>query len=263
VLRPRRALAQLEALVRSYPDVPWAHQELRNFHRRNGFLREAATWQERATSASDSADWIERQRSAAARQTVDQRFPTWPRSGETIWSTAPSAIADGLSEDRRSVLVTNSTDQIRSYAVEVEMKRGDRLIGIFRGTGHALRPGERRALLLAPPPPPRSGAVSVAIASSSAEVDRSALIDVAGRIRLEEPTVVSDLGLEVLVTNDDHVTHSFSIQAVLGYEDRFVHLLTGTVSEIAPGQSKAIALIGAQPMPTYTQVLLAVDEILE
>jgi tetratricopeptide (TPR) repeat protein len=263
-VEPRAALAKLEELIASYPDVPWAYQELRNFHRRAGSWDEASVWEERVASARDSSDWTERERSAAASLAYHHRFPTGPRLGQTIYLTPPSAIADGLSQDVSAILITNRSDEVRSYASEVEFRRFDQPFAVARGTADRVRPGERRAITLLPPLPSQEAvSYGIVIRNAYSAAGRTQQTEAAEKLRMEEPTALSDLGVDVTVTNDDVTPHSFVVQAVLGFEGKFVHLLTGTVTDLEPGHPRTVTLIARRPLPIYNQVLLAVERVVD
>jgi hypothetical protein len=161
-------------------------------------------------------------------------------------------------------LITNASDEIRSYTIEVEFRRDDRPFAAARGKADDVRPRERRAVSLSPPlSNQQAGTFSIPIGIVFSAGRGGRHTEAAERLRLEKPTALADLGLEVTVTNDDPAAHSAVVQAVLGYDGRFVQLLTGTAADLAPGQSRVVTLLGKGPLPSYNQVLLAVERVLQ
>ena len=262
-LGPPDSLPTLEALAAEYPDGPWAYREVANAHLRAGQWQEEPAWQERFSTASISPAWWEqRMREARAR-----RYHLRWRNAVAGLSSEPSSaptIGDGLSQDGGARLITNTTDRLRSYVTEVELRRGETPIASARGTAEHVRPGERRAMPLSPTPPNiAGGGIAAVLRTLTQESEEARLATAAARLRPERWWDLGEIGLEVVVRNNDQAAHTFVVQAMLGEDGRFLRLLTGPVTTLAPGERTVVTLLGTRRLPAYNQVLLGVERVLE
>jgi hypothetical protein len=91
----------------------------------------------------------------------------------------------------------------------------------------------------------------------------SLLADVTRQIKFGPWQELPDVGLDVEVTNGGATTRSLRLQALLFGQGGLVGIATGSVMNLAPGQTKLATLLAIGPPPPYDRVSFAVDALLE
>ncbi len=114
--------------------------------------------------------------------------------------------------------------------------------------------------------PKKYGSVRVNVDTMVEEADETEGSRVAGKIKFGKPKVSSEFGstsIDVEVTNNDSAKHSFTVIATFLKGNKLVGVASGAVNDVAPKQTKTANLIAEGKKPSYDQVLLAVDTVVE
>ncbi len=165
------------------------------------------------------------------------------------------------------VPVTNTTDQVKSFTVKATYKVGEQIAATASGAVNDLLPGQTRAvsLLSQDAIPATFDSVRVDVDTMIVESTTTPGSEVAAKLAFGQPAVKTNAGLstvDVEVTNNDTVNHSFTVQAMFLQGDKLVGIATGAVNDLAPGQTKTATLL-TQGTTEGADVKVAVDTLVQ
>lgn len=165
------------------------------------------------------------------------------------------------------LLVTNTSDQVKTFTLEATYKLGDNIVATAVGSVNDLAAGQTRAVVLTSQDaiPSQFDAVRVDVDTMLVESQSTPGAEVASKIAFGIP-LVRDEGnfttVDVEVTNNDSVAHAFTVQSIFTQGGRLTAIGTGSVNEIAPGQTKTATLI-VQGVTEGAELDLAVTTVIQ
>lgn len=188
-----------------------------------------------ATEASEAAPASEAPAAAPADNNKGITF------GEPVPFSAGGLTTIGL-------LVTNTTDQVKSFTVKATYKTGDAIAATAVGAVNDLRAGQTRAVTLLSQDkiPDTFDSVRVDVDTMIIEAQTTPNAEVATKLQFGQPNIRSTAGFstaDVEVTNTDSKAHSLTVQAIFTKDGKLVGIGTGAVNDLAAGQTKTASLI--------------------
>jgi hypothetical protein len=149
-----------------------------------------------------------------------------------------------------AVLVTNTTDLVKSFTVKGTWKNGNTIAATASGAVNDLLPHSRRAatLLSSGPIPTTAESVRVDIDTMVSQSQTTPEAEIAKKQQFGTPSVKmlgTSLTVDIEVTNTDSAPHSYLVQVAYLKGDTLVAVTTGAVNDIAAGQTKTATLLGA------------------
>lgn len=161
------------------------------------------------------------------------------------------------------VLVTNTTDLVKTFTVKATYKTDDKIVGTSSGAVNNLLPGQTRAAMLVAMEeiPSDYETVRVDVDTLLAERESTSQAETASQIIFGEP-VVGGFGVNVEATNKNERPHSFTVQATFMRDGELVGFATGAVNDLAPGQTKTATLI-IYGETEDAEIQMAVESVLE
>ena len=176
----------------------------------------------------------------------------------------PALIAIG---DRNlpAVLVTNDSEQVRTFTVTALWKKGGSEVATAVGAVIDLRPHEQRALNLATqgPSPTDADSVEVHVDRMINAAGSTPNADIASLIQFGKPALRSGglSSIEVPVTNMDSMPHTFSVGAALLAHGTLIATASGSVNDIGPRLTLPVSLTIGGPDTGYDQMLVYVNSV--
>jgi len=164
-----------------------------------------------------------------------------------------------------AALVTNTTDQVKSFTVKATYKNGDTILATASGAVNDLRPGQRRAVTLvsSSPLPSTFESVRLDVDTMVRDVRTTPAAEAAAKLRFGPPAIRRGNlpTMDVEVRNEDTAAHSFTVQAAFLKGGNLVGVASGAVNDLEPGQTKTASLVSGSTIPEYDDILLAVDTL--
>jgi hypothetical protein len=164
----------------------------------------------------------------------------------------------------RTLLVEN-TESV-AYDVEVEMTYSVSGTPIATAVSDVpdLLPGQRRGVNLSPSSPlPLDRRFDYEVKVTRRQhSDETRGAEVLRRIQFGRWEGVPDLGLDVEVTNGDLATRSVAVQGLLIRGGRLAGIASGSLAELAPGQTKTVTLLTREPTPRFDRVVFTAERLL-
>jgi hypothetical protein len=177
-----------------------------------------------------------------------------------------------LSDASRSahgVLVTNTSDLVKSFLVEASYRSTGAPVATASGAVNDLLPGQARAVILTSTQALPTGAqtVSVAVDLMVQEAPTTERAETARRIAFGPAVVVPDPvvpRINVDARNDGGAPCSFLVQAALvrGADD-LVGVATGAVHDLEPGQTRTAVLSVTGAIDRHERVLVGIELIVQ
>jgi hypothetical protein len=147
-----------------------------------------------------------------------------------------------------AVPVTNAGDTVKSFTVKATWKTGDTIAGTAIGAVNSITPGQTRAVSLIAQEaiPSTFDTVRVDVDTLIQDAASTDASEAAGKITFGAPKVTASAGMtmmDVEVTNGDDASHTFTIQAMIMNNGELVGVGTGSVNDLAAGQTKTASLL--------------------
>lgn len=165
------------------------------------------------------------------------------------------------------LLVTNTTDQVKSFTVKATYKLGDDILATAVGAVNDLLPGQMRAasLISQDAIPSQFDSVRVDVDTMIVEDSTTPGASAASKIAFGKPALSGDANfvtVNVEVTNNDSNAHSFTVQSIFLQGEKLIGIGTGAVNDLAAGQTKTASLI-VQGMAQNADIELAVETVIQ
>jgi hypothetical protein len=154
------------------------------------------------------------------------------------------------------LLVTNTTDQVMTFVVRVEYRKGD-VVGEMTGTVSDLLPKQSRvanvnAYKLMPADP---DSVTVSVVSVKSATPASAKGESAKNIKVGEPKKVENSSsVTVEVTNNDAKAQSVSLKAAYMQGEELVAFGEGQAAGLKPGETRTVTVRPISTMKAHDRV---------
>lgn len=166
-----------------------------------------------------------------------------------------------------SLLVTNTTDQVKSFTVKATYKSGDNILATASGAVNDILPGQTRAasLLSQDTLPAQFDTVRIDVDTMIVESSTTRGSTAASKLVFGTPAISGTgnfITLNVEVTNNDSDAHSFTVQTLALLDGKLVGVATGAVNDLAPGQTKTATLL-AQGQFKGAQLQTAAETIIK
>ncbi len=164
------------------------------------------------------------------------------------------------------VLVSNTTDEVKSFTIKATLRRANTTVGVLAGVVDTLRAHETRAadLIAFDGLPATCDRIELSIDQIVTSAPATHEADVAARLKLgvlSMDSAGSSGRLRLPVTNNDIQPHSFSVRATFLLDGDLVGDAVGYVSDLGPGQTSQVMLLPLGDTTSYDQILLAIDSI--
>lgn len=174
----------------------------------------------------------------------------------------PVALTSG---GRRQVaaLVTNTGPLAKTIVVKATYKQGDRIAATAEGSVTDLLPSQTRAVLLV-------GSDPIPAAAESVRLDVDAVVNegrpraAASSMRFGPVHVGGTVALpsaDVEVTNGDEVLRGLVVQAVFLRGGELIGVGTGSITDLAPRQTRTVSLVVEGSTDGHDRALVAVDGV--
>jgi hypothetical protein len=159
------------------------------------------------------------------------------------------------------VLVTNTTDQVMSFTVKTEYRRGAATT-TFTSTVADLLPKQSRPAMAGGgqliPSDPES--VSVAVDSVKSTAPTTPKADAAKKVQVSEPKKVEgSSNVTVDITNGDAASHLISVKSAYMKGDEMVAYGEGQAATMKAGESRTVTVRPVTPVKEYDRVEVSIS----
>jgi hypothetical protein len=164
-----------------------------------------------------------------------------------------------------AVLVTNTTDDVKSFIVRATWKQGETILATANGAVNDLRPGMRQATALSSTDrvPDQYESVRTEVNTMIREATTTPAAEAASKISFGPPKQ-SKIGLDVEATNGDSAAHSFIVIATFLKGGELSGMGSGAVNDLEPGQTKTVTLsAGTGGVPERDETLISVGTVVK
>lgn len=166
-----------------------------------------------------------------------------------------------------AVLVTNTTNQVKSFLVKATYKNGETIVATAIGAVNDLLPGQTRSasILSQDTIPDKFDSVRLDVDTMVNESDTTPGSIAASKLSFGKPAISgsgSFVTINVEVTNNDTAPHSLMVQAIALIDGNLVGVAIGAVNDIAPGQTKTASLL-SQGKIEGTQIQVAAETVVQ
>lgn len=165
-----------------------------------------------------------------------------------------------------SVLTTNTTDLVKSFTVKATYKTGDEIVATASGSVNHLAPGQMKAATLFSQDeiPTDFDTVRVDVDTMILEEESTEDADASAKIVFGKPVMRGGIlsTVDVEATNEDSAEHSFTVQVIFLQDDKLVGFGSGSVNDLAPGQTKTASLI-TRGTTENAEIILNVDTMVK